>query len=548
VSLFTPLTQHYPFLDLDLRPDRFFRVMNPPINIQRPELESMHPTTFAQLSPDKVALIDADTAKTLTYRQLNELANQGAHALRYLGLNRGDVVAVLLDNGFEIFEIAWAAQRAGLYLTSISTRLTTADVGYILEDSGARSVIASDRLSSIAAAARDHLPNVQGFATTTEVGRLKSWKALRESQPTSAIPDESPGTDMLYSSGTTGRPKGVRPPLPSGEIFAATHLMGMASTLYDMRPETVYLSTSPLYHAAPQRWALTVQRIGGTVIYTDKFDAERTLALIEKYRVTHATFVPTHFIRMLKLPAAVRERYDHSSLEAVVHAAAPCPVPVKHAMIKWWGPIVHEYYSGTETCGITALNSEEWLNKPGSVGRAVVGTVKITDDLGNELPPNQVGNIYFADGPTFEYHNDPVKTAEAYDRHGWATMGDIGHIDEDGYLYLSDRKNFMIISGGVNIYPQEIENLIVTHPKVADVAVIGAPDGEMGEKVVAVVQPVNWMDAGTSLAEELRSFARAALGGVKCPKEFHFPESLPREPTGKLMKRLLRDEYRGAGC
>jgi acyl-CoA synthetase (AMP-forming)/AMP-acid ligase II len=349
---------------------------------------------------------------------------------------------------------------------------------------------------------------------------------------------------MLYSSGTTGRPKGVRPPLPSGEIDAATPLMRMATTLYGMRPETVYLSTSPLYHAAPQRWALTVQRIGGTVIFTDKFDAERSLALIEQYRVTHATFVPTHFIRMLKLPADVRERYDHSSLKAVIHAAAPCPVPVKHAMIKWWGTIVHEYYSGTETCGITALNSEEWLKKPGSVGRAVLGTVKITDDLGNEVPPNQVGNVYFADGPTFEYHNDPVKTADAYDRHGWATMGDIGHIDEDGYLYLSDRRNFMIISGGVNIYPQEIENLIVTHPKVADVAVIGAPDEEMGEKVVAVVQPVNWQDAGTLLADELRTFIRAALGGVKCPKQFHFRESLPREPTGKLMKRLLRDEYR----
>ena len=504
----------------------------------------MHLTTFAELSPDKVALMDADTGRSLSYRRLNELANQGAHALRSLGVKRGDAIAVLLDNNFEMFEIAWAAQRAGLYLTSISTRLSTPDIAYILEDSGARLLVASDRLSSIAIAARDHLPNVQGFATSSEAGSLKSWKALRERQPTSAIPDESPGTDMLYSSGTTGRPKGVRPPLPTGDIAAPTPLMRMATTLYGMRPESVYLSTSPLYHAAPQRWALTVHRIGGTVIFTDKFEAERTLALIEKYRVTHATFVPTHFVRMLKLPADVRGRYDHSSLKAVIHAAAPCPVPVKHAMIEWWGPIVHEYYSGTETCGITALNSREWLHKPGSVGRAVLGTVKITDDLGNELPPNQVGNVYFADGPKFEYHNDPVKTAEAYDRRGWATMGDIGHLDEDGYLYLSDRKHFMIISGGVNIYPQEIENLIVTHPKVADVAVIGAPDEEMGEKVVAVIQPVTWADAGPLLADELRTFTRAALGGVKCPKEFHFRESLPREPTGKLMKRLLRDEYR----
>ena len=504
----------------------------------------MHPMTFAQTSPEKPALIDADTGKSLSYRQLNEQANQAAHALRRLGLKRGDVVAVLLENGFDIFEIAWAAQRSGLYITSISTKFTASDVGYIVLDSGARLLIASDALSSIAAAALDHLPQVRGFATGSEAGRFKGWKALRDSQPTSPIPDESPGTDMLYSSGTTGRPKGVRPPLPSGEIAAATPLMRMATRLYDMGPQTVYLSTSPLYHAAPQRWALTVQRLGGTVIFTDQFDAERSLALIDEYRVTHATFVPTHFIRMLKLPPEVRARYDHSSLKAVVHAAAPCPVPVKRAMIEWWGPLVHEYYSGTETCGITALDSEEWLKKPGSVGRAVLGTVKITDDSGNELPPNQVGNVYFADGPKFEYHNDPAKTAEAHDRHGWATMGDIGHIDEDGYLYLSDRKNFMIISGGVNIYPQEIENLLVTHPKVADAAVIGAPDEEMGEKVVAVIQPVNWTDAGTLLADELRTFARNALGGVKCPRQFHFREFLPREPTGKLMKRLLRDEYR----
>jgi len=504
----------------------------------------MHPITFAQTTPNKAALMDADTGKSLSHRQLNGLANQAARALRHLGLKRGDVLAVLLDNGFDIFEIAWAAQRSGLYLTAISTKFTASDVGYIVEDSGARLLIASDRLSPIGAAALEHLPQVRGFSISSEIGSLKSWKALREIQSTSAIPDESPGTDMLYSSGTTGRPKGVRPALPSGEIFAATPLMSMATTLYGMGPQTVYLSTSPLYHAAPQRWALTVQRIGGTVIFTDQFDAERSLALIEKYRVTHATFVPTHFIRMLKLPLEVRQQYDHSSLQAVVHAAAPCPVPVKHAMIEWWGPIVHEYYSGTESCGITALNSEEWLKKPGSVGRAVLGTVKITDDSANELPPNQVGNVYFADGPKFEYHNDPAKTAEAYDRHGWATMGDIGHIDEDGYLYLSDRKNFMIISGGVNIYPQEIENLLVTHPKVADVAVIGAPDEEMGEKVVAIVQPVDWTDAGTSLAEELRTFTRNALGGLKCPRQFHFREVLPREPTGKLMKRLLRDEYR----
>jgi long-chain acyl-CoA synthetase len=503
----------------------------------------MHPILFARTNPSRSACIDADRGDTLSYGLLNDRANQCANAFRRLGLKRGDVVAVLLDNGFDIFEIAWATQRSGLFLTSISTKLTAADIGYIVSDSGARLIIASSRLAPLAEAALGNLRNVRGFAVPSAVGTLESWAALRDSEPARPISDESPGADMLYSSGTTGRPKGVRPELPSGAICADTALMGMGRALYGMDAGTVYLSCSPMYHAAPLRWALTVQRLGGTVVFTSHFDAEQVLSLIEKYRITHATFVPTHFIRMLRLPADVRGRYDHSSLKAVVHAAAPCPIPVKQAMIDWWGPIVHEYYAGTEACGITALGSAEWLAKPGSVGRSVLGVVKITDDTGNELPAHQVGNVCFAGGPRFEYHNDPAKTAEAYDRNGWATMGDIGFVDADGYLFLSDRKNFMIISGGVNIYPQEIENLLVTHPKVADVAVIGAPDDEMGERVVAIVQPMEWNDAGEQLAQDLRSFTRAALGGLKCPRQFHFRQTLPREPTGKLLKRLLRAEY-----
>jgi acyl-CoA synthetase (AMP-forming)/AMP-acid ligase II len=349
---------------------------------------------------------------------------------------------------------------------------------------------------------------------------------------------------MLYSSGTTGRPKGVKFPLPEGGIDHRTPLMTMGATLYGMGPDMAYLSTSPLYHAAPLRWAMTVHRLGGTVIVMERFDAEAALALIERYRITHATFVPTHFIRMLKLPAEVRERYDTRSLRAVVHAAAPCPVPVKRAMIEWWGPIVHEYYSGTESCGITAIGPEEWLEKPGSVGRAVLGALRITDDEGHLLAVGEEGNVCFADGPRFEYHNDPEKTARAYDRNGWATLGDIGRIDEEGYLFLTDRKSFMIISGGVNIYPQEIENCLATHPKVADVAVIGVPDEEMGECVVAVVQPAPGIVPDDALREELRGFVRAALGGVKTPRRFDFRAELPREPTGKLMKRKLVDEYR----
>jgi acyl-CoA synthetase (AMP-forming)/AMP-acid ligase II len=503
----------------------------------------MHPISHADSDPDKPACIDAESGQGLSYRTLNERANQGAYLLRALGLRRGDVVATLLHNCLEVFEVAWAAQRIGLYLTSISTKLSPADVGYIVDDSGARLLIGSNHLAPLCAAALPTRSHVRCLLADSASKDFASWRAARECYPTGPVADASPGTDMLYSSGTTGRPKGVKPALPAGAIDAPTPLMHMGQTLYGMGADSIYLSTSPLYHAAPLRWAMTIQRLGGTVIFMEQFDAERSLALIEQYEITHATFVPTHFIRMLKLPVEVRERADVSSLQAVVHAAAPCPVPVKRAMIDWWGPIVHEYYSGTEMCGITAISATEWLQKPGSVGRAVLGVVKITDDSGNELPAEQVGNVCFADGPPFEYHNDPAKTAAAYDRHGWATLGDIGRLDGDGYLFLTDRKHFMIISGGVNIYPQEIENLIITHPKVADVAVIGAPDEEMGEKVVAIVQPIHWGDANSAFAEELRTFARNALGSVKCPRQFHFRQSLPREPTGKLMKTLLRQEF-----
>jgi long-chain acyl-CoA synthetase len=493
--------------------------------------------------PDKAACVDAKYGGSLTYRALDDLANQGAHLLRSLGMRRSDVLAVLLDNSFDIFEIAWAAQRSGLYLTALSTKLSTADVRYIIQDSGARMVIASSRLVPTVEAVLQGLPQVRGFLTDSSTSTLSDWRAERAPHPTRPIHDPSPGTDMLYSSGTTGRPKGVKPPLPEGPVDAPTPLTLMGQRLYGMNADTIYLSTSPLYHAAPLRWALTIQRLGGTVIVMDQFDAQDALRLIEQYHVTHATFVPTHFVRLLKLPSASRQRANVSSLQAVVHAAAPCPVPIKGAMIDWWGPIVHEYYSGTEMCGVTALSASEWLEKPGSVGRAVLGTVKITDDMGREMPAGETGNVYFADGPTFQYHNDPKKTADAYDSHGWATLGDIGRLDHDGYLFLTDRKHFMVISGGVNIYPQEIENFLITHPKVAEVAVIGAPDEEMGERLVAIVQPAEWSMAGDALADELREYTRDGLGPIKCPRQFDFRQSLPREPTGKLMKQPLREEY-----
>jgi long-chain acyl-CoA synthetase len=333
------------------------------------------------------------------------------------------------------------------------------------------------------------------------------------------------------------------PVLPTGTIGTDTPLTRMGSALYGMDADTVYLSTSPLYHAAPLRWAMAVQQLGGCVIVMRRFDAEDALRCIERWKVTHATFVPTHFTRMLKLTEETRARYDTSSLVAVVHAAAPCPVPVKHAMIEWFGPIIHEYYSGTESCGITALSSAEWLAKPGSVGKAVLGVVHIVDDTGEEVARGDTGHVYFSDGPAFEYLNDPAKTADAHDARGWATLGDIGLLDEDGYLFLTDRRSFMIISGGVNIYPQEIENLLVTHPAVFDAAVIGIPCEEMGERVIAVVQSMPGVVGDTALTEELIAFARRELGGVKTPRRIDFTTELPREPTGKLMKRKLREAY-----
>lgn len=503
--------------------------------------EATHPQGHALRVPDKAACIVADTGEVMTYAGMEADANRGARLMRTLGLKRGDVVAVVLENGLESFRIAWAAQRIGVFLTSLSIKSSVADLTYILKDSDARLVIASDNL---AAGVRDAVSGmgIAAYSVTGE-GGLADWSVSRSVMEADPLDDAEPGSDMLYSSGTTGRPKGVRPVLPDGALDAPTPLMAMGKGLYGMDGDTLYLSTSPLYHAAPLRWAMTVHRLGGTVVIMNQFDAENALSLIERHRITASTWVPTHFVRMLKLPDGVRARYDISSLTAAIHAAAPCPVPVKQAMIDWWGPIIHEYYSGTETCGITALSSEEWLGKPGSVGRAVLGKVRILDEAFQEQPAGTVGEVYFSDGPAFAYHNDPEKTAGAHSPQGWATLGDIGRLDEDGYLFLTDRKGFMIISGGVNIYPQEIENLLITHPAVADVAVIGAPDEEMGERVVAVVQPAVWSDAGPALAAALIGLAREQLGGVKTPRQVDFRQALPREPTGKLLKRLIRDEY-----
>lgn len=503
----------------------------------------MHPYLHARTSGDKPAYIMSDTGEQVTYRQLDERSNQGAHLLRAAGFCAGDMVAIFVTNSPRYLEIVWAAQRSGLYYVCIPTRVTGPELEYMVRDSGAKALIFSASLAGAVADARSKLPGLLLYSVDGDCTFAKRFETERDAVPITPIADEAPGQDMLYSSGTTGHPKGIKRARPDGKIEDPSPVTMLSQQLYAMDQDTIYLCPAPLYHAAPLRYSMSVQQLGGTVIVMPRFDPEDALALIEKYRVTHAQWVPTHFVRMLKLPAGVRARYDTSSLVSTFHAAAPCPIEIKQAMIDWWGPIVHEYYSSTELNGFTAATAGEWLDHKGTVGRAIIGTIRICDEDDNPLPARQEGVVCFEGGNPIEYHNDPEKTRKAYNKHGWTTVGDIGWVDEDGYLYLTDRQSFMIISGGVNIYPQEIENLLITHPEVADAAVIGAPDDDLGEKVVAIVQPSEWEKADEALRKRLDKFLRDSLSSVKIPKQIDFIETLPRQPTGKLFKRQLRDQY-----
>jgi acyl-CoA synthetase (AMP-forming)/AMP-acid ligase II len=505
----------------------------------------LHPSVHARSHPDKLAVIMAGSGETITYAELDRRSNRVAQLIRDRGVGIGETIAICLENHPWYFALTWGAQRSGVHYVCISSRLTAPEIAYILDDSGAKLLFGSGYLGETLDEVARLAPEVEQLRFGGE-GAQSAEAALAE-MPDTPIADERAGVDMLYSSGTTGRPKGVKLPLPVDPAIDQTNaLMGLTMMAFGITPETVYLSPAPLYHAAPLRWSMTMHKLGGTVVVMEKFDPEHALQLIERYRVTDSQFVPTHFVRMLKLPQEVRDKYDVSSLKCAIHAAAPCPVPAKRAMIAWWGPVLYEYYAGTEGNGFTFITSQEWLERPGSVGRALTGIVRVCDENGDELPRGTEGQIFFE--PTegmvpFEYHNDPAKTADAKNKHGWSSLGDVGYEDQDGYVYLTDRKSFMIISGGVNIYPQEIENLLVTHPKVADAAVIGAPDPDMGEKVVAVVQPLDWTDATPAFAEELKAYLAPQLSKVKMPKQIDFRETLPREQTGKLYKRLLRDEY-----
>jgi len=504
----------------------------------------MHPRQHARTQPDKTALVMADSGQRLSYAELDARANQVAQLLRARGLKAGDHIALLLENQLRFFELCWGAQRAGIIYTAMSTRLKVAEAAYILDNCQARLLVSSQAL---AAQAAELLPHISGVGTRLmidgTVPGFESYEAALAAQPATPIADETAGGDMLYSSGTTGYPKGVFVPPDSPEVEAVPALTGICQRVFGMAGDTVYLSPAPLYHAAPMRFCMSVMRLGGTVVVMEHFDPERYLAAVQQHRVTHTQVVPTMFVRLLKLSEAQRQAFDVSSLRVAIHAAAPCPIPVKQQMIAWWGPVLWEYYAGTEGNGMTLVGSADWLTHPGTVGRAVIGQLRICDELGEPVPTGETGTVYFAEGKPFEYHNDPAKTAESTNARGWTTLGDVGHVDAEGYLYLTDRKAYMIISGGVNIYPQEVENLLVTHPLVMDVAVLGVPNEEFGEEVKAVVQPRDMAQAGPALAAELMAFCQQHLSHIKCPRSIDFEAELPRHPTGKLYKRLLRDRY-----
>jgi long-chain acyl-CoA synthetase len=504
----------------------------------------MHIRDFAKSQPDKAAVIMANTGQIITYKELDDRSNKVAQFLRAQGLKVGDHIAFFLENNNRFHELCWGAQRAGLYYTAISSRLSADEAAYIVNDCGAELFITSHYLKEVAQKMRPALRNVQQcLMMNGTIEGFDSYERSVDPQSSSPLPDECEGADMLYSSGTTGRPKGVKPVEVGTPIGSEDNLYNILKSLYSFDSDVVYLSPAPLYHAAPLRYNMRVQRFGGTCVIMDKFDPEHYLQLIEDYQISHTQLVPTMFVRMLKLPEQVRLKYDVSSLKVAIHAAAPCPEQIKRQMLDWWGPIIYEYYGGTEGNGYCTTDPEEWLAHPGTVGKAVMGIVHIVGEDDQELPPGETGVIYFSDGKDFEYHNDVKKTAESYNDRGWSTLGDIGYSDAEGYLYLTDRKSFMIISGGVNIYPQEIEDHLINHPAVYDVAVFGIPNEDFGEEVKAVVQPLNISMSSDELAAELISYCKEHLSALKCPKSLDFMEQLPRHPTGKLYKRLLRDKY-----
>lgn len=502
-----------------------------------------HLSVHARKTPLKPACIDAKSGTVLSYEELDALTNQTAQLFRALGLKTGDGIVIFCENHPRYYELIWGAHRAGLYYTPVSWHSKAEEVAYIISNANAKAFIASSRFADVAKKTKELVDGAPiCLSIFNSIEGFDSFETRRDQHDIFPIDDETSGREMLYTSGTTGNPKGVKFPLSGAPIdHAPADDMALVN---EYGFNTVVMAPGPLYHASPLMSTRAAHRFGGTVIVIDKFDAQETLALIQKYKVTHLVCVPTHFLRMLKLPATIRNAYDLSSLKMIMHTGAPCPVDTKRAMIDWFGPIILEIYAGTERVGGTLITSEEWLAHPGSIGRVVSGQAHVVDEsTWEELPVGEVGVIYFDSGEKFVYHGDEDKTKSVYSPQGWRTMGDIGRMDEEGYIYLTDRKSNMIITGGVNVYPQESENRLVTHPKVADVAVFGIPNEGFGEEVKAVVQPAMGISPTPELAKELIEYCEEVLATVKCPRTIDFEEVLPREDNGKLYKKKLIERY-----
>jgi len=512
----------------------------------------MYPGRYAVERADQACFIMAGSGETVTYAEFEARTNRLAHVFRAAGLKHRDHYSVFMENNARYLECCGAGERTGLYCTAVNWHLTADELAYIVDNSESRALIVSASTLAVAQEALESCPHLELLLVVDERGQLEPGQRGRFRdflEATSAFPDtpvadERRGRVMLYSSGTTGRPKGIIQDLPDLPPAAPLAPQEFLAELWGYREGMTYLSPAPLYHSSPQVAVGMTIRMGGTAIIMERFDAQEYLRLVEKYRVTHSQLVPTMFSRMLKLPDEVRLSYDISSLEVAVHSAAPCPVQVKEQMIDWWGPIILEFYGATEAMGFIACDSDEWLAHKGTVGRVVFGELHVCDDDMNDVAPGTPGTLWFVTPTPVQYFRDLERSREAHSPDGrMSTVGDIGYMDTDGYLYLTDRKTFMIISGGVNIYPQETENLLITHPKVADAAVFGIPHPDLGEEVKAAVELVPGVQAGPEVEAELIEFCLANLSRHKCPRSIDFEEKLPRLATGKLYKRQLRDKY-----
>ncbi|HZT65093.1 MAG TPA: acyl-CoA synthetase [Acidimicrobiales bacterium] len=500
---------------------------------------------LAQNDPSKLAVVDPEE-RQVTYGELLAESNRLVHGLRRLGLKEGDGIVTVLPNGIDMYALYFAALQAGWYITPVNFHLAGPEIAYIAEDCEAKAIVVHERFSEACEAAAKELSiPAEGRFAIGDVPGFRPYRQLTDGQPETLPEGRVAGQAMHYTSGTTGKPKGVRRSLSGANPDEVAGGLSGVLFMFGLQPDdgNVHICGSPLYHTAVLVFSSAALHLGHPVVLMDKWDPEDMLRLIEKYRVTHSHMVPTQFHRLLALPNEAKQRYDISSLRCMIHAAAPCPPDIKRAMLDWWGPVIYEYYAATEGGG-TLVTPEEWLKKPGTVGRPwPTSEIRVLDDDGRDVPTGETGTVYMKlPAATFEYFKDKEKTEENR-RAGFFTVGDVGYLDEDGYLFLCDRKSDMIISGGVNIYPAEIEAAFLTNPKVADVAVFGIPHPDWGEEIKAVVEPAAGAEPGPELTEELLAHCRDRLGRFKIPRSIDYIDEMPRDPNGKLYKRKLRDPY-----